>query len=74
MRYGLQPADGDHTGQTWFRDFLMLLPVDKDAFVADRAEAEPMVAASPKSRAILRIVSGGIVVTSDAASGVHLAT
>lgn len=53
MRYGLQPADGDHTGQTWFRDFLMLLPVDEDVFVADRAEAEPMVAAS-------KVVSGTV--------------
>lgn len=51
LRYGVQPADGDHTGQTWFRDFLMLLPLDKDLFVADSAETDPVVEAS-------KVVSG----------------
>ena len=32
LRDAVQPADGDHTGQTWFRDFLILIPVALDSF------------------------------------------
>jgi hypothetical protein len=46
LRYGVQPADGDHTGQTWFRDFLMLVAVERDVFQADGAAQEPVVEAS----------------------------
>lgn len=47
LRYGVQPADGDHTGQTYFRDFLMLVPLDRDVFVENGApELEPVVEAS----------------------------
>lgn len=49
LRYGVQPADGDHTGQTWFRDFLMLLPIDQDIFQPDGAAQEPVVEASKKA-------------------------
>lgn len=47
LRYAVQPADGDHTGQTWFRDFLLLLPVALDNFdPGGVAEQEPLVEAS----------------------------
>lgn len=47
LRYGRQPADGDHTGQTYFRDFLMMVPLAKDVFVADGVtDVEPVVVAS----------------------------
>ena len=46
LRYGVQPADGDHTGQTWFRDFLMLVRVDRDVFQPGGAQQEPVVEAS----------------------------
>lgn len=53
MRYGVQPADGDHMGQTYFRDFLMLVPVADDTFppdgVSGMSEAEPMIEAAKKS-------------------------
>ena len=34
LRYGTQPADGDHTGSTFYRDFLLLLPAAMDQEVA----------------------------------------
>ena len=47
MRYGVQPADGDHTGQTYFRDFLMLLPIAGDEFPPEGADdAEELVEVS----------------------------
>lgn len=53
MRYGVQPADGDHMGQTYFRDFLMLVPVADDTFppngVSGMSEAEPLIEAAKKS-------------------------
>lgn len=50
MRYGIQPADGDHTGQTYFRDFLMLLPIAQDAFpIEGQLEAEPLVQVSKQA-------------------------
>jgi hypothetical protein len=53
LRYGVQPADGDHMGQTYFRDFLMLVPVADDTFPPDgvggMSEAEPMIEAAKKS-------------------------
>ena len=50
MRYGIQPADGDHTGQTYFRDFIMLLPVAGDTFSpAGTVEMEPLVEASKQA-------------------------
>jgi hypothetical protein len=30
MRYARQPADGDHLGATLYRDFLILLPAERD--------------------------------------------
>ena len=30
LRYATQPADGDHTGSTFYRDFLLLLPAATD--------------------------------------------
>ncbi|HVS13009.1 MAG TPA: hypothetical protein VMV46_03725 [Thermoanaerobaculia bacterium] len=32
LRYGIQPANREHTGQTYFRDFLLLVPLDADSF------------------------------------------
>ncbi|MEM1247411.1 MAG: hypothetical protein AAGA81_07300 [Acidobacteriota bacterium] len=50
MRYGIRPADEDHMGQTYFRDFLMLLPVTEDGFpVAGLSEAEPLIELSKKT-------------------------
>jgi hypothetical protein len=50
MRYGVQPADGDHMGQTYFRDFLMLVPIADDAFPTDGGfELEPMIEVAKKS-------------------------
>ncbi len=47
LRYAVQPADGDHTGQTWFRDFLILIPVALDTFDPHGfPEQEPLVEAS----------------------------
>ncbi len=47
LRYGIQPADGDHTGQTYFRDFIMILPVDGDTFPIDgQDDPEPLVEAA----------------------------
>ena len=47
LRYAVQPADGDHTGQTWFRDFLILIPVPLDTFDPyGFPEQEPLVEAS----------------------------
>ena len=47
LRYAVQPADGDHTGQTWFRDFLVLIPVALDTFDPyGFPEQEPLVEAS----------------------------
>ncbi len=47
MRYGVQPADGDHTGQTYFRDFLMLLPLASDEFPPEgQDDPEPLVEVS----------------------------
>ncbi len=47
LRYAVQPADGDHTGQTWFRDFLILVPLALDTFdPAGVPEQEPLVEAS----------------------------
>ena len=44
LRYGVQPADGDHTGQTYFRDFIMILPLDGDSFPIDgQDDPEPLV-------------------------------
>lgn len=36
LRYGVQPADGNHTGVSLYRDFLLLIPTDDDS----RPEAE----------------------------------
>ncbi|MFO0891553.1 MAG: hypothetical protein U0790_20720 [Isosphaeraceae bacterium] len=33
MRYGLQPVNGDHLGVSPFRDYVLLLPADKDKAV-----------------------------------------
>jgi hypothetical protein len=30
LRYGLQPVDGDHLGVSTYRDYLLLLPAEKD--------------------------------------------
>ncbi len=50
MRYGVQPADGDHTGQTYFRDFLMLVPVAEDTFPEEGGvEQATIVEASKKA-------------------------
>jgi hypothetical protein len=49
LRYGVQPADGDHMGQTYFRDFLMLVPLADDAFPPDGAEQEQVLEAAKKS-------------------------
>ncbi len=47
LRYAVQPADGDHTGQTWFRDFLLLIPLALDNFDPYGVpEQEPLVEAS----------------------------
>jgi hypothetical protein len=47
LRYGVQPSDGDHTGQTYFRDFLMLLPIEGDIFrVEGGTEQEPIAEAA----------------------------
>ncbi len=47
LRYAVQPADGDHTGQTWFRDFLLLIPVALDNFDPyGEPDQEPLVEAS----------------------------
>ena len=47
LRYAVQPADGDHTGQTWFRDFLLLIPLALDSFDPYGVpEQEPLVEAS----------------------------
>lgn len=44
LRYAVQPADGDHTGQSYFRDFLMLLPAAEDEFpVAGGIETDEVV-------------------------------
>ena len=46
LRYAVQPADGDHTGQTWFRDFLILVPIALDTFDPfGFPEQEPLVEA-----------------------------
>jgi hypothetical protein len=34
LRYGLQPVDGNHAGTSPTRDFLLLLPIEKDTTVA----------------------------------------
>lgn len=31
LRYGIQPADGNHMGVTYYRDFLLLLPISVDS-------------------------------------------
>ncbi|MFQ5739094.1 MAG: hypothetical protein ACE5JX_08760 [Acidobacteriota bacterium] len=31
LRYGQQPADGNHTGVSFYRDFFLLIPVSKDS-------------------------------------------
>ncbi|HUP25704.1 MAG TPA: hypothetical protein VNB06_22530 [Thermoanaerobaculia bacterium] len=50
LRYGVQPADGDHMGQTYFRDFLMLVPLDDDAFAPEGGiDQEPVAEAAKKS-------------------------
>ena len=47
LRYAVQPADGDHTGQTWFRDFVLLIPLALDNFDPYGVpEQEPLVEAS----------------------------
>jgi hypothetical protein len=40
LRYGLQPEDGNHTGTSETRDFLVLLPSSKDAKPARVEEKE----------------------------------
>jgi hypothetical protein len=34
MRYGLQPVNGDHLGVSPYRDYVLLLPAEKDKAVA----------------------------------------
>ena len=47
LRYAVQPPDGDHTGQTWFRDFLLLIPLALDNFDPYGVpEQEPLVEVS----------------------------
>ena len=47
VRFGVQPSDGDHTGQTYFRDFLMLLPIATDTWQQEPIQdLEPLVAVS----------------------------
>jgi hypothetical protein len=49
LRYGIQPADGDHTGVTYFRDFLMMLPVADDKFESGSQAMEAIVEAAKAS-------------------------
>jgi hypothetical protein len=38
LRYGIQPANREHTGQTYFRDFLLLVPLGTDSLEVDGDE------------------------------------
>ena len=45
LRYGLEPADGNHIGLTLYRDFLLLIPAAEDvdaAAIADPAKCVEM--------------------------------
>ena len=43
MRYGVQPADGNHMGVSQYRDFVLLLPAGSDAEVATALEFDQLV-------------------------------
>lgn len=43
LRYGLQPADGNHIGVTAYRDFALLLPVAEDTDPAVSYEYQDLV-------------------------------
>ena len=46
LRYGVQPADGNHMGVSFYRDFLLLLPASVDADAAALYSHDELVALS----------------------------
>lgn len=48
LRYGVQPADGDHLGLTDWRDFLVMVPADLDPR-PDPIRHDPLVKAGRKA-------------------------
>jgi hypothetical protein len=49
LRYALQPADGNHTGVSIYRDFLVLVPVADDADPAKDLSSPELFAMSKKA-------------------------
>ena len=49
LRYAAQPADGDHTGVSLYRDFLLLVPADLDQEVDGHYTAQELVAMSTQA-------------------------
>ncbi len=43
LRYGIQPADGNHMGVSQYRDFVLLLPASSDTEVATSLEFDALV-------------------------------
>ncbi len=49
LRYGIEPADGNHMGVSTYRDFLMLVPVAEDKDPAAEYTTEDLVKLSVKA-------------------------
>ena len=49
LRYGAQPADGNHMGVSFYRDFLLLIPASVDADPAALYSFEELVALSTQT-------------------------
>jgi len=49
LRYGIEPADGNHMGVSTYRDFLMLVPVAEDKDPSAKLTTEDLVKLSVKA-------------------------
>ncbi|MDA2926714.1 hypothetical protein MYX78_05695 [Acidobacteria bacterium AH-259-G07] len=49
LRYGIQPADGDHMGMSFYRDFLFLIPSSEDGNPETAYGSEQLVDLSTKA-------------------------
>ncbi|MGH9340076.1 MAG: hypothetical protein ACRD1R_10935 [Acidobacteriota bacterium] len=49
LRYGVQPADGNHMGVSVYRDFLLLAPAAEDSSAAAIEDGEALVKLSTKT-------------------------
>jgi len=49
LRYGIEPADGNHMGVSTYRDFLLLIPVAEDKDPAAKYKTEELVPMSAKA-------------------------